>query len=599
MLASGIEDSKGNTTRFLLIARKSDPSAQVPEAQPASASGPPAIAPPGVQWRTSMVFAPKHNVPGALFKALSVFSLRDIDLTKLESRPATPGVHYDPTSLRRFAQPSGQASPPASPPLAPMGGAGSSSVGASPSGLPAAEEGSLIEYMFFLDVAAHRAELRMLKAVDHLGEIASFVRVLGSYAASESKGATRVARSAVDAILASKSQQASDGSDASAPDAAAAAVPASGAGGDSIAPSASAAERKPDADAGTAPARSHGAAKLLSEYTIGIIGFGVFGQFLAKGFLEHARQSGKRLSVVATSRGDYTQQAEAIGAKFALGMREFFSHSPDIVIFATSILSFASVLRRIPESALAGKLVMDVLSVKQHPKELLLDLQNVPPSADILLTHPMFGPESGKHGWDGLPMVYETARVDSSPAALARLEFALDLFRDQGCSMVSMSAERHDELAAGTQFVTHLTGRVLHRLRLAPCEIATKGFEALLQLVDNTCKDSFDLFLALYRHNKSSRRQLDALAVALEEIRTELTADEDSAQGGSSSQAAASGSVSVPASGGGAHQNGNSAAQDLQPEQPADFPCSVALRYEALNPTVGAVEPPITTVLHA
>jgi len=58
----------------------------------------------------------------------------------------------------------------------------------------------MVEYMFFLDVGAHRDDPRMVKAVDHLGEIASFVRVLGSYAASESQGAADVALQAIEQI---------------------------------------------------------------------------------------------------------------------------------------------------------------------------------------------------------------------------------------------------------------------------------------------------------------------------------------------------------------------------------------------------------------
>jgi len=85
-----------------------------------------------------------------------------------------------------------------------------------------------------------------------------------------------------------------------------------------------------------------------------------------------------------------------------------------------------------------------------------------------------------------------------------------------------MSCEQHDQMAAGSQFVTHLTGRLLAKLNLQPSPIATQGFKALLKLVDNTCKDSFDLFYALYSHNINSSELLDQLIAAFGTLRKEL-----------------------------------------------------------------------------
>jgi arogenate/prephenate dehydratase len=109
-LRTGIQDYADNITRFLLISR-----------DPRLVSG--------TADKTSIAFA-LHNAPGALFKALSVFALRDIDLTKLESRPA---------------------------------------------------RGRPWEYVFYADLAAGRDELRCGRAIVHLAESARWVRTLGSY----------------------------------------------------------------------------------------------------------------------------------------------------------------------------------------------------------------------------------------------------------------------------------------------------------------------------------------------------------------------------------------------------------------------------------
>ena len=83
-------------------------------------------------WKTSLVFTTK-NVPGALFRALSALALRDINLVKIESGP-----------LR----------------------------------------GKPWEYLFYLDLIGHRDDKVMRNALSHLGELADFLRVLGSYRAA-------------------------------------------------------------------------------------------------------------------------------------------------------------------------------------------------------------------------------------------------------------------------------------------------------------------------------------------------------------------------------------------------------------------------------
>jgi prephenate dehydratase len=76
ILQAGIEDDKRNFTRFFLIRKlvRRKRTSQYESMIPKKAN------------KTSIAFHVK-NTPGVLFKSLSVFALRDISLSKIESRP--------------------------------------------------------------------------------------------------------------------------------------------------------------------------------------------------------------------------------------------------------------------------------------------------------------------------------------------------------------------------------------------------------------------------------------------------------------------------------------------------------------------------------
>jgi prephenate dehydratase len=120
IIAEGIEDNTQNFTRFLLLARP-DRAASI---RPITIAD---------ERKTSIVFR-VSNQPGALFRSLAAFALRDIDLTKIESRPI---------------------------------------------------EGRPWEYSFYLDLIGDQHEPRVERALAHLTELAESVRVLGSYPRSE------------------------------------------------------------------------------------------------------------------------------------------------------------------------------------------------------------------------------------------------------------------------------------------------------------------------------------------------------------------------------------------------------------------------------
>ncbi|MFC1537913.1 prephenate dehydratase [Candidatus Latescibacterota bacterium] len=109
IIESGIESNHMNFTRFHVLSRELND--EVPDS------------------KTSIVFSTK-NIPGVLFKSLSVFALRDIDLYKIESRP----LHGTPW-----------------------------------------------KYIFYLDFDGDIRQDNIKKAIAHLEEIAEFLKFLGSY----------------------------------------------------------------------------------------------------------------------------------------------------------------------------------------------------------------------------------------------------------------------------------------------------------------------------------------------------------------------------------------------------------------------------------
>ena len=124
ILKAEVQDFSDNITRFLVVSRSAEPDL------PAD--------------KTTVVFS-LPNEPGSLFKALSVFALREIDLTKIESRPI---------------------------------------------------RGRPWEYLFYVDLPVARHDLRCARALVHLAEFARSMRTLGSYPSWRAREGARQAESA-------------------------------------------------------------------------------------------------------------------------------------------------------------------------------------------------------------------------------------------------------------------------------------------------------------------------------------------------------------------------------------------------------------------
>lgn len=254
-----------------------------------------------------------------------------------------------------------------------------------------------------------------------------------------------------------------------------------------------------------------------SPLKIGIIGLGPFGQFLANAF----QRQGHR--VLGTSRSDYSEYCKEHGIEFYQHVDSLCEAQPDVLLVCSSIVSTEKVVRGIPFHKLhPDTIIADVLSVKQFPKNLLMEV--VPSGFGILCTHPMFGKFSGKNSWEGLRFVYDKVSISENSVQEKKCEQFLDIFQDEGCRMVEMTCEEHDQYAAESQFVTHTVARILSNMNLEATPIDTKGYETLMELTQNTVSHGSDLYDGLFLYNVNSAKQIKKLESAFDAVKQNLFA---------------------------------------------------------------------------
>ncbi len=168
----------------------------------------------------------------------------------------------------------------------------------------------------------------------------------------------------------------------------------------------------------------------------------------------------------------------------------------DTVFFAVPISSFEEVIRQSVPLFREGQTICDTCSVKLHPVEVMKRL--VPDHCNILATHPLFGPDSVQVM--NRSIILHPVRCPESLYAEWQRHF-----QDLGIHVISMDPDRHDFEMAYTQGITHFIGRVLEPFQsLHPT--TSHGYQQVLQVIQQTCNDTLQLFLDLHSFNPHSKK---------------------------------------------------------------------------------------------
>jgi prephenate dehydrogenase len=210
--------------------------------------------------------------------------------------------------------------------------------------------------------------------------------------------------------------------------------------------------------------------------TVGIIGMGQFGRFMSS-HLE------KQMTVVRYTRHDNPEILTVC----------------DAVIFTVPYNGLLDAILRVKPYIQKNACIIDVTSVKQKPIALLKKHFK---RHQILGTHPVFGPQSGANGIEGLPMVVCNVSCDNKTytSILHFLKKTLQL------QVIEQTPKEHDHQMAQIQALTHFVGRALVNLDIPSFSTNTKSYAQLLELKNLLQFDSWELFATIQNTNPEAKK---------------------------------------------------------------------------------------------
>lgn len=186
------------------------------------------------------------------------------------------------------------------------------------------------------------------------------------------------------------------------------------------------------------------------------------------------------------------------------------------IFYAVPIHIFDTVIEDHKNYITDDHILIDVLSVKLHPKQ-IFEKHLKGKKTQALLTHPMFGPDSSKDGFIGLPIVLDKFKTDKEIYT-----FWKSYFTKKKLTVIEMHADEHDRLAANSQGITHFIGRLLDEVAMQPTPIDTTGAKKLLEVKEQTCHDTWDLFTNLQHYNPYTKDMRIRLGEAYDALYNKL-----------------------------------------------------------------------------
>jgi prephenate dehydrogenase len=235
--------------------------------------------------------------------------------------------------------------------------------------------------------------------------------------------------------------------------------------------------------------------------SVGIVGFGSFGQFMALHLRDH-------FEVFVYDIQDRETEATALKVSFE-PLKTVLRK--EVVVLGIPVQYLEGFLQQEARNVNPESLILDVASVKVEPLALI---EQYLPKNRVIGIHPLFGPQSGKNGIEGLNMVLCPTDDPSYECLKSFLSETLNL------NVLERTPEEHDKQMGYVQALTHFIGRAVNEMDIPDVEQKTVAYEHLLDLKRTLGRDSWDLFVTIEKHNPYAREIRENFLKELSDLNT-------------------------------------------------------------------------------
>ncbi len=239
---------------------------------------------------------------------------------------------------------------------------------------------------------------------------------------------------------------------------------------------------------------------------IGLIGYGRFGRLTVKNLAPDFEV------VVYTRSQDKSNDIADAGGRL-VPLEEACAQK--LIILCVPISAMRATLKQIAPCLKPDAVVVDVCSVKVYPAQWMQEL--LPPTVEILATHPMFGPDSAAKSVAGHKIVLCPERI--TPDRYRKVKQWLE---NKGVLIIETTPDEHDRKIAVSLALTHFIGRSLAEFGATPLDIDTEGYKRLLHILGVVNNDTWQLFEDMHNFNPYAREKRQGFLKAMAKIDAHL-----------------------------------------------------------------------------